>query len=780
MTRYPIDLNRQHKHIHAVPLVHGGTHPSGERISFTNYYMELNGRPFFGICGEFHYSRYPEREWDAEILKMKLGGVNIVSSYIFWIHHEEEEGHFRWDGERNLRSFVELCAKHGLYVIVRVGPFAHGECRNGGLPDWLYGRPFELRSNDEGYLRYARRLYGEIGRQLRGQFYQDGGPIIAVQLENEFMHAAAPWEVIPKQSHEWVSSGSGGVEHMRVLKQLARESGLEAPFYTSTGWGGAPVLVGEVLPLYGGYAFCPWNIDEQRRVHAPTTEYLFQNYHDNDASCIEFAPPYPPEAYPFACCEMGGGMQVWYRYRFVVPPISVESMALHKIAGGCNFVGYYMFHGGSNPIGLHGYLNEHVAPKISYDFQAPLGEFGQVRDSYRALKLLHMFLTEFASLLCPMATVLPASNCAITPEDTKTLRFAARVRDGAGFVFLNNYQDHVEMRDHHDLQLALEIDDAIITLPQHGGLTLKHDVCAILPFNIDLNGARLTYATTQLVTRLEHAGATIYIFFAPEGMDGEYCFERDSLVDLTVECGEIEKDDRRMYVSVEPGKRCLMHMKTVSGDIVTICTLTRRQALQLWKVDVWGQERLILSDATLLADNGMLELSSTGNPEICLSMFPAVEGLFGPDGRLEDAADGLFMDYCVSLPAQQIPFSVTQVSAAKAVVRLSPDAFRGVADITLAIRYRGDVGYAAIDGRLISDNFANGAPWEIGLRRFEPRILERDIDLYIAPLREGQVVASDSSMAVQQTFVGQEIAQIDSIAAIPHYQVRITQRPTRA
>jgi hypothetical protein len=305
-------------------------------------------------------------------------------------------------------------------------------------------------------------------------------------------------------------------------------------------------------------------------------------------------------------------------------------------------------------------------------------------------------------------------------------------------------------------------------------------VCAILPFNIDLNGARLTYATTQLVTRLEHAGAAIYVFFAPEGVDAEYCFERNSLVDLTVECGAIEDADRRTYVSVEPGKRCLMHLKTASGDTVMICTLTRHQALQLWKVDVWGRERLILSEADLLAHNGMLELLSAGNPEIRLSMFPAVEGLFGPDGWLEGTADGLFMDYCVSLPAQEIPFSVIQVSAAKAVVRLSPDAFRGVADITLAIRYRGDVGYAAIDGRLISDNFANGAAWEIGLRRFTPRILERNIDLYIAPLREGQIIASDSGMAMQQTFVGQEIAQIDSIEAIPHYQVRLTQHLTHA
>jgi hypothetical protein len=781
MTSYSINLKHLRKDIHAVPLVQGGLHPNGDRISFTNYYMELNRRPFFGICGEFHYARYPYREWDAEIVKMKLAGVNIVSTYVFWIHHEEEEGRFRWDGDFNLRYFVDLCAKHGLYVIVRVGPFAHGECRNGGLPDWLYGRPFELRSNDEGYLRYVRRLYGEIGRQIRRQFYPDGGPIIGVQLENEFMHASAPWEVVPKQSHERVTSGSGGLEHMRMLKQIAREADLVAPFYTSTGWGGAPVLEGEILPLYGGYAFCPWAVDEQQRMHAPTNEYLFQSYHDNSARCIGFEPPYPPEAYPFACCEMGGGMQVWYRYRFIVPPVSVEAMALHKIAGGCNFVGYYMFHGGSNPIGKHGYLNEHVTPKISYDFQAPLGEFGQIRDSYRSLKLLHLFLTEFASLLCPMATVLPASNDAITPEDTETLRFAARVRDGAGFVFLNNYQDHVDMRDHHDVRLVLELDEATITLPHRGGLTLRRDVCAILPFNIDLNGACLTYATTQLLTRLDQAGETIYFFFAPEGIDSEYCFERARVVDLTVETGTTEDDGDRTYVTVEPGKHALIHLTTTSGTAVTICTLTRHQALQLWKVNVWGRERIILSDADLLVSSGTLDLLSAGSPEMHLSLFPDVEGdLFGPTGQLEGTPDGLFTDYRVALPEKEIPLDIAYVRADKASIRLPPDAFRGVADINLTVHYRGDVGYASVDGTLISDNFANGAPWEIGLRRFEPQLLERTIDLYIAPLRDGQVVTSDSGLALQQTFVGQEIAEIGSIETIPQYQLRLTHRPARA
>ncbi len=109
--------------------------PNGDRISFNNYFMEKNGSPFPGISGEFHYSRMDPCRWEDEIIKMRMGGINIVSTYLFWNHIEEEEGTFDFTGRRDLRLFVNLCAKHGLYVILRIGPFDHGEVRNGGLPD---------------------------------------------------------------------------------------------------------------------------------------------------------------------------------------------------------------------------------------------------------------------------------------------------------------------------------------------------------------------------------------------------------------------------------------------------------------------------------------------------------------------------------------------------------------------------------------------------------------------------------------------------------------------
>ena len=119
---------------------------------------------------------------------MKANGINIIATYVFWIHHEEIEGEWDWSGDKNLRYFIELCGKHDIHVFTRIGPFAHGECRNGGFPDWLWGKSY-LRTNDPVYFSYVRKFYSQISNQLQGLLYKDGGPVIGIQLENEYR----PW-----------------------------------------------------------------------------------------------------------------------------------------------------------------------------------------------------------------------------------------------------------------------------------------------------------------------------------------------------------------------------------------------------------------------------------------------------------------------------------------------------------------------------------------------------------------------------------------------------------
>lgn len=107
----------------------------GDKYGITDRYLTKDGKPWLPSSGELHYSRLPRPLWEAELDKMKEAGMDIVSTYIFWIHHEEIEGEFHWEGNLNLGEFIDLCHERGLEVALRIGPWSHGECRNGGFPD---------------------------------------------------------------------------------------------------------------------------------------------------------------------------------------------------------------------------------------------------------------------------------------------------------------------------------------------------------------------------------------------------------------------------------------------------------------------------------------------------------------------------------------------------------------------------------------------------------------------------------------------------------------------
>jgi beta-galactosidase len=772
---YKLNINNLSKEIRKSSLKMGGQSPKGDTIGFTNYYMEWNHEPIIGICGEFHYSRYPESEWKQELLKMKACGIGIIASYIFWNHHEEEEGIFRWDGNRDLRRFVQLCAEAELQVMIRVGPFCHGEVRNGGMPDWLYGRSFEVRSNDLPYLEYVRRLYGEIGRQVQGLFFQDGGPIIGIQLENEFMHASAIWECTSKQGDHDVNVGSGGKEHMRLLKEIAMEMGLVAPIYTSTGWGGAPVLEDEVLPLYGGYAYTPWNVNVNNLAQKPTGEYIFQHFHSNLCENQLYAMPYPPERYPFACCEMGGGMQNWYLSRFVVEPESVSAMTMMKLAGGCNFVGYYMFHGGTNPVGVTGFLNESTTPKIGYDFQAPLGEFGQVRASARQLLPVLSFLKHFGARLAPMASVLPAGADRIEPSDSEILRYAARAGDGAGFLFINNYQDHVEMKDHEGVQFSIELDQEELCFPTLGSITVRKNVSAIMPLHFDMDGVLLKYATAMPVTRLCSGRAATYFFRMNAGMDGEFCLWGDDVAHVECDAGRVIEDSGVYTVRIGSEASAMIVIRRDGGEKLRIYVMSWEESLHMWEAPFHGKHRVFLSKSALTVDRDELVWYSEGEENVTFRMYPGDElELQSQDGVVERTQEGWFTAYTVNSKAVVPQFEVVRTYPHKATLRMNKDILEGVKDVIYKIDYTGDIGGAYVRGKLLHDHFYNGVPWEMGIRRFFEASRERlEVDLHITPLKKGSTIAVQSGMAAQQVFTGQQIAELHSVEAVPVYQVRV-------
>lgn len=147
----------------------------------------LDGKPFVVKAAEIHYPRIPRPYWDHRIKMCKALGMNAVCIYIFWNIHEQTEGKFDFTGQNDVAEFCRLAQKNGMYVIVRPGPYVCAEWEMGGLPWWLLKKKdIRLREQDPYFMERVRIFEQKVGEQLAPLTIQRGGPIIMVQVENEY------------------------------------------------------------------------------------------------------------------------------------------------------------------------------------------------------------------------------------------------------------------------------------------------------------------------------------------------------------------------------------------------------------------------------------------------------------------------------------------------------------------------------------------------------------------------------------------------------------------
>jgi hypothetical protein len=745
-----------------LPFAVGGKSPAGHELSANSRYLILDGQPWFPVMGEFHYSRYPAAEWETEILKMKAGGINVVSTYVFWLHHEETEGKFDWSGQRDLRQFVALCAKHGLYVWVRIGPWDHGEARNGGFPDWVV-KLGQTRTNAPDYLAHVKTFYGEIGRQLKGLFWQDGGPIAGVQIENEY------------------HPGKGGIEHMQTLLQLAHEAGIDAPFYTATGWDNATIPATGFLPVFGGYTEQFWSASLTEL--PPNQNFFFTAIRAEDNVMGDLSPKNPGynskyDGFPFLTAEMGGGMSIAYHRRPLMGVDDSTAAALVKLGAGITGLGYYMYHGGTNPDGLtslqetqsvwNGY-NDMEAK--SYDFQAPLREFGQFNDSYRTMRVLHLFLHDFGARLAPMAAYFPAQ----TPknrDDVSTPRVTLRTDGTGGFLFINNYQRLHPLGPKPDFQVALNLPSGPLQIPRQP-ITIPDGVYTHWPVNLTAGGVTLQYATAELLCQLDDPDTLV--FAAWPGLGAEFALATAAGDTVNAPRGKVTRVDAGVTFvdGLTPSTDVAIEVVHADKKRTQILVLPRDQALSLAKVTLAGRDRLVLSPGNVYFDGNQVHVSIRVGTEMKLVIYPALPQSGGDFTAL--GHEGIFQRYVSraallsSLPKEKIVEPAVEVTTVKPAgpsvpaklnpnprrhvamepddadfaraaewnLRVSPGSSGMLASRTfLEISYTGDVARLYAGDRFDNDNFYKGTPWEIALWRFTPEELSRGLDLKILPLRE--------------------------------------------
>lgn len=670
--------------------------------SFDNKSLFKGEKRWFPIMGEIHYSRYPDSGWKEALLKMKEGGVDIVSSYVIWIHHEEIENQFEWTGWRNLRKFVQTIKECGLSMILRIGPWSHAEVRHGGFPDWLLAKcPDARNTNDEKYFAEVEKFYKAIYEQVKGLLLKDGGPIIGVQIENEFGHCGG-------------LTGDAGEAHMKRLEKMARETGFDVPLYTATGWGGA--VTAGLLPVMGGYCEAPW--DPRITEIEPSGNYVFTYERNDHAIGCDFGLgegiTFDMTKYPYLTAELGGGLQVTLKRRPIAQPKDIGAMSLAKMGSGCNLLGYYMYHGGQNPEGKLTTLEENIATGSlndmsikNYDFRAPLGEYGLPNGTYGEIKLYSLFAHDFGEFLASTETDLPDSN-PVTPENFSDLRTSWRYKEcekcgkKRGFVFVNNYQRRRKMAGHKNVVLAsTEKSGADIQFP---AIDVADKDFFFLPFNMKVaDGLLKTSLATPLCVLNNQR--KVYVFYSaakPAGSlaekDSSVCSAKDASVSLYQFEGEVPDCD--------------------------IVTLSREDALNAHKVSANGKEYLVVTDSVLFQNNqdGKTELEFEDCKKISFKAFPELEKV--PEGFSAKKCGGGFTVYTFDQNAAESPkVSCQKISEDEktAVYKISVESWQnGLDDLFIDIGYAGNCARLYENGKLIDDGIFIGEnyPWSIGLKRY--------------------------------------------------------------
>lgn len=701
------------------------------RYRLTNRYVEVAGEPSVPVSGEIHFSRLPRARWEDRLRLMKAGGITVVACYVFWLHHEPQEGDIRFDGNLDVAAFVRLCRSVGLDVVLRIGPWCHGEARNGGFPDWVQAAAVRHRTNDPAYLRLVQRWFTRLGAELAA-LSGPGSNIIGIQLENELYDQP---------------------RHIRELKNLARAAGLNAPVWTATAWGGADLPHDEVLPLFGGYgdgfwvdADAPW--DAAFREH-----YFFSHVWDDPGIGADLrehlgngdavAPPRTPSAfYPAATCELAGGMATAYQRRPWPQGLDIAAVAHNKIGNGSAWQGYYMFAGGTNPADnmqesqATGYPND--LPRFDYDFHAPIGAAGRVSASFAQLRKQHAFLAAFGGRLAWMPSTLPD----IRPDgvdDASTLRWALRSDGESGFVFITWHQPHVPLDAYPAAQFEVELDAGTVVFPDRP-VTIPPGTIAHWPVNLDVGGVLLEWATASPLTVLGNgltvlrngSGPTLVLAAEP-GIGVEL-----RLAEGTSLTGPATALADNAY-AVTADTPVLLTAAT-RDSALNILVLPPGDADKAWVPDTADGRQLILSkDPVWVTGSGNLAGRTSGAPEVLRYSLESASFEAVAIAGARPAQEPELPKAELTRPAQPVPPSFGSVAgrasapSAAAIAELArtyrvglpagafpcdAEAGRstgGGSTTELEIHWAGDVARLLVDGTVVADRFWDGSPWIVEL-----------------------------------------------------------------
>ncbi len=471
----------------------------------------LNGKRLILMGGEMHYFRTPRDCWEERLKQMEEAGGNLVTTYIPWNWHEEKEGELNWKGDRDVNYFLQLCKKYNQYVIIKPGPYICAEWDFGGFPDWILGKDVPIRVPEEKYLKLVEKWYKDVSKIIIPNMITREGTIVLVQVENEYGHILRYTDAVESEE---VAKG-----YLMTLLKYVRASGIDVPAFTNDG---SFIHGTEINDARTYYPNIPWFWKWEFDPFELTIEENIEEQGDKPLMILEIETGWFAEnTRDFFKVETGvmeGIMKSVYMYGS-----SISN--LYMLVGGTTYGGW-ISRGDRGGIGNCN----------TYDFDAPIREWGLVGEKYNTMRLFNYFVFNFTDIL--LNGILKNDEVKVISGAEQIYRlYSDRVENPASFentnakikvmlrrtdkesvlYFRNLDEDDKELR----FSLSSKLLNKEISLPSAKLFVSSHK-SLLLPvdFNISDN-LQMVYATSELIARKNISSYNYLILRGDEDIKGE-------------------------------------------------------------------------------------------------------------------------------------------------------------------------------------------------------------------------------------------------------------------
>ena len=706
-------------------------------IKFTKNCLIIDGKKTLIYGGDLSYSRVPRRLWKERIIQMKNAGMNTIAFYTLWAYHQGEDKKFDFSGEKDIDYFLSLIAECGMYCIFRLGPFVHGEFRNGGLPQWLIDElQDKVRTNDPKYLEYASLWYDKLLNIAEKHLHTNGGPIILLQLENELGSAGCKGDDLARGSTDSVEN----TKHLLFFYNKVRSRGINLPLLDINHIPNKEQHIDNFVETGGFY---PVNC-----------------FHCDGEMCDFDTTSFNSWERPKITIETGGGMFVRYfdtpAYRNtnsfqgpIVKPEIIDASIVYHLAEGCSGINFYMYCDGQNPDNL----NESMTPKKNMNYQAPITVASRLRESYYATKLRGWFFKSFSQEILnsspddSWAQVKSygiahpgASNSgdlfkkydAINTEENNSNKnlvlSAARTTAGlnlseSNFLFIRNVFNSKEewLRDIKVVaspsKLACEVWQEY---PKKIQLEMPPNAMKIMPFFIRLCDKNfLEYSTCELLDRRIYNNKTQVILYESNEVISETRLVIPNTNNIT-SCGNVYilKESPNTVTLLAKAERMPLSVET---DDLRVIIVSKEYAKHLWEIDntlAWSKNFLYgnLENITVVTEKNdfCMELFTPKKLSLVDSNFATFNEYFDENHQIY-LLNGRF-DFEVPKINWNKEFNNDNITL---TALLSDAILQDSQEVILTLTLDSSIGKAYWNNQLISDHaYGKFLPWEITLKDY--------------------------------------------------------------